>query len=120
MAYLAIQGCTLQILAPSTGSVTVTSQPASDVFGSEKGAYFGQLQFSVSGVSTTGATNGAGSGAISGTGSHMQNNNQPAVLQGDKVTITVNGQTTSSPPSPTSWPITVQITNAGQSYIDVS
>lgn len=111
---IAVLGCKLQILPPSTGTVTVTGVPDSNVMIENKPAFFGQIAFTIAGASTTGATGGTGGGSIMGTAVFNSNSNKPAVLLGDQVVVTVKGTTTSSPSSPIEWPLTVQITNAGQ------
>lgn len=115
MAYIAVQGCILTT-SPGAGVVTITSVPATDVFVDNKGCYFGQLTFTVSGYSNT-ITGGTGGGTISGTGVHCQNNGQNAVLEGDKVTIVVSGMIGNSPSTES---VTVTVQAANQTSTDVT
>ena len=114
MKPIAVLGCTLSIMPPSTGVATITSPPDTDVIIDNKNAYFGTMNISVSAATTTGATGGAGTGVLMGTSTSTTNHGKPAILMGDSVTITVTGTTTSSPPSPISWPLEVRIVESGQ------
>lgn len=118
MAYIAVQGCILET-SPGTGVVTVTSVPATDVFVDNKGCYFGQLAFAVSAYSnpTTGIMQGAGAGAIPGTGIHCQNSGQNAVLEGDKVTLVVTGVRGNRTATES---VTVTVKSANQTSTDVT
>ena len=114
MKPIAVLGCQLQLLPPTTGVVTITSTGEPKTLIDNKPAFFGNIAFTVAGASTTGATGGSGGGAIMGTAAFTSDNNLPAVLMGDHVTVTLTGTTTSTPPSPISWPAVVQVIDAGQ------
>lgn len=118
---VAVEGCEIKDTTGG-GTVTITSAPSAKDLAEGNGIYFSPLSFSVSGSSgggSIGDSNGAGSGTINGTGTKICDaNGNPAVLVGDKVTITVTGTTTtSSGKTPSSGSITVEITGAGQAKV---
>ena len=119
MKPIAVVGCQLQLLPPTTGVVTVTGTGEAKTLIDNKPAFFGSISFSVSGASTTGATGGTGGGSIVGTAAFTSDNNKPAVLLGDQVTVTLTGTTTSTPPSTIEWPAVVQVVDAGQTSTNV-
>lgn len=117
MSYIAVLGCELEVVSPGTGTVTVTSQPSSDIFINNKGVFFREIQFTVSGSNGGGAVtnnDGTGSGSIIASGADVLNipSNLMAVLEGDTsmpVSITgTAGQYTAT------GTVTVRVKNAGQ------
>ena len=121
MALVAVKGCQLTVQLPSAGNAEIDEgQEASDVEIEGNGAYFGTLKITLSGCSTTGAVKGAGTGTITGTGRHFANSELPALVVGDTATVKVTGETTSSPPSETSWDVVVKVTEAGQTTVDIT
>ena len=122
MQSIAVDGCTLQLSA-GTGSISITSQPSQKIKCDGKGAYKGQIQFSISGYMGTNITNGdgQGSGSISGTSRCVKIEGQTAVLQNDtSESVTINGTKPSSSGSgtePAVDVITVKVSDAGQSKV---
>ena len=118
---VAVEGCTIEDTTGG-GTVTIDSDPSEKVLADGSKVYFGPLSFSVSGSDGGGKIgdgNGQGSGTIDGTGTNICDaDGNPAILVGDKVTITVNGTTTSgSSTTSSSGDITVEITDAGQAKV---
>lgn len=111
---IAVQGCQLTVMPPSTGVATITSSPETDVSIENKPAYFGTMTVSVSGAATTGADSGAGVGILNGSSLYSSNNGKKAIVFGDSVQIEVTGKQTSYPFNPIAWVLQVKITNAGQ------
>lgn len=118
---VAVEGCELEDVTGG-GGVEITSDPSSDVKAAGSGIYFGPVSISVSdsdggGPITDG--NGAGDGVITGTGSKITSNNQPALLEGDTATVMVSGTATSgstvTPVGPI--PVTIKVKKAGQSDV---
>ena len=121
MSYLAVNGLTLMPEAPATGGTfVITSIPSTTVKVDNKGAFFGQLGFTVIGLVVGGLPQADPSpvpGVIVGTGEHMKDNQQKAVLEGDSVTIVVN-VTSGASVQPTS--VTIKISAAGQTSVNIS
>lgn len=134
MAYIAVQGCKLEIQSPGgsgntdDGVVTNTATPASDVQADNKGCFFGQITCTVAGYTSSAISNWVPKSGqstapcvISGTGSHMTNNNMPAVLEGDSGTCVILGQVQSGNSTvPMTETITIKVTDAKQTYVDVT
>lgn len=133
MSELAVKGCSLKIsstMGTVNASLQITNQPSSDIFVEENGVYFDKISVSISSATITATVAGttgtgtlsSGSIDINGTeGNILNNSDKKAVQKGDKETKTFNFTftTTSSPPSQisVSVPITVEITNAGQTDV---
>lgn len=121
---IAVVGCQLQDMTGG-GTVSITSSASSRNKASNKGMYFGTISVSVSGSNGGGIINnynGSGVGTITGTGTKVLGNGQPAVLEGDTGTVTVYG--TRTDPSPdgevttsVSSVVTVKIISAGQAVV---
>lgn len=120
-----VDGCTLEVVAPGTGDITIDpDQPSADVFINGNGVYFKEIKFSVANSNGGGSiqnNDGSGSGSISATGDGVLDaDGNKCVLEGDNVTITVYGTNPSSSGSvPASGSITVKVSNAGQSDVNV-
>lgn len=113
---LAVQGCTL-----SEPTAQITTAPSTKVKCDGKAAYYGDLTIQISGYTSEVITvpgSGSGSGTLSGSATKVKIEGQPAVLEGDSVVITVNGEAYSgSTTIPVSEPVEVKISNAGQSKV---
>jgi len=118
--YVAVEGCTVQVVAPAQGTVSITSQPSMKAKADGKGIYAGQLQISVSGLtqgSSGTATPGSATGAISPTASKTKAGTQLVLRVGDRVDGLVASDAqmpagSSTAPSPITF--SVEITEAGQ------
>ena len=119
MKAVAVLGCVLQVESPSSGVANITSTPDNDVSVDGKNAYFGTINISVSGASTTGATGGSGTGTLTGTSKNCTNHGKPAILEGDTCTISVTGTSTVYPYPSVTWPLIVKISNASQTSFSV-
>lgn len=123
MANVAVKGCTLEISSGGSGPApTVDSSPSEDVLINDKGVFFKEIQFSVSGVTAGDIANadGEGSGTIKGTGANILDaSGDKVVLEGDEsVEITVNGTKPSQTGSvPASGKIKVKVSSAGQTDV---
>jgi hypothetical protein len=122
---IAVNGCTLEITGGSGPAPTITSTPSTKVLAGNKGVFFGEIAFSVSGVTAGDIANsdGAGSGSIKGTGDNvLDGSGNKVVLEGDiSAEITVNGTKPSqSGPVPASGKIKVKVSAAGQSVVIAS
>ena len=118
---VAVEDCTIEDTT-GNGNVTIESDPAEGMFAHGSKIYFGPLSFSVSDSNAGGKVgdgNGKGAGVINGSGTNILDaNGNPAILVGDKTTITVIGTTTTGSSKVTSsGDITVEITDAGQAKV---
>lgn len=116
---IAVKGCELED-ETGGGTVSISTSPSDKVKADGKGIYFGPISISVSGSDGGGLIgdgNGAGTGVITGTGSKVTSGGQPALLEGDTVTVAVTGTTTSgNVVTPVKdVPVTVKVKKAGQS-----
>lgn len=127
LQYLATQGLELAIQLPHTivgGVFTVLSIPSTKVKAG-KGVYFGDLLFTFTGGSSagvvdiqTGTASGAvilpSSEAISPSSNKVTNYTDKVLLEGDNVSITLLGYTTSTPVEIASFPVTIYVKDANQ------
>lgn len=121
---IVVKGCTLEISSGGSGpEPTVDSSPSDDVLINGKGVFFGEIKFSVSGVTAGDIANadGEGSGTIKGTGASILDvaSGNKVVLEGDEsAEITVDGTKPSqSGPVSASGKIKVKVSKAGQTDI---
>lgn len=137
MSELAVLGCQISITstagAVSATSLTPSPTQSQEHFINDKGIFFDKLTVNISGavitypeVGTTGTgTLATDSIDISGTASDIQNaNGKLAVQKGDNGTknCTFMFTTTTTPPSqkPVSLPVTVTVSDAGQTDVIVT
>jgi len=117
---IAVQGLTLRpqgIVAPGSGSLTITSTPSTKVKAGGNGVYAGNLQFTLAGGNATGYDPGTvvtvGPGSISPTATKTKVGGQAVVLEGDQnLAVSMTG-TISGTPTPFTEPW--KVTAAGQS-----
>ena len=118
MALVAVEGLTLAPLPPATGGTfQITSTASQKVKIDGNGVYFKELKFNVSGLVVGTPQSGSATGTIVGTGIHMADSDQSAVLQGDKITVSIqveSGQSTVPAVA------VIQVLKAGQNYVDVT
>lgn len=116
MKYIAVQGC--QLDCPYA---QITTSPKTSVKCGGKATYAGDLNISISGYSSSVITvsgSGSGSDILQPTSQHVKIEGDKAVLEGDKVTITVNGKAYAGQTViDVSESVTVTITSAGQAYV---
>jgi len=116
MKNIAVQGCQLDCTFAQ-----ITTSPKTSVKCGGKATYAGDLNIQISGYSSSVITvsgSGSGSGTLQPTSQRVKIEGEKAVLEGDKVTITVNGQAYSGQTTvPASEDVTVTITDAGQSVV---
>lgn len=122
MSDIAVLGCELEPVPPATGTISVASDPSDEVFVGEKGVYFKEIKFSVSGSNGGGSVtnnNGTGTGSIIATGSDVQDKNgNLVVLEGDmSASVPITG---TAGQSPASGAIFVRVKKAGQTDVSVT
>lgn len=123
MSYVAVLGCELKPVSPATGTVTVdANQQSKDVFVNNKGVYFKEIKFHVTGSNGGGSVtnnDGTGTGSIIASGSDMlDKNGDIAVLEGDmSAQVLINGH---SGDESASGYITVKVTSAGQTDVSLT
>lgn len=115
MKNIAVQGCQLDC-----SFAQIMTSPKTSVKYGGKATYAGDLTIQISGYSSsviTVAGSGSGSDTLHPTSQHVKIDGEKVVLEGDKVTITVNGKAYAGQSTiDVSEPVTVTITNAGQTY----
>lgn len=121
--FVAVEGCVLTLSSGNATSIQIVT-PASKNTIEKKGIYYGTLNISISGFSSTNVPNwipmsGSGSGTLSPTSQHVSVNGKMVVRADDEsATITINGQiSTESGNKPAIDMVTVKITDAGQTKI---
>ena len=121
MKNIAVQGCTLEISPASTPPcvITIKSAPSQKTKADGKYCYRGDIDISVSGYTggtITVAGSGSGSDTISGSSTKTQIDGMAAVLEGDKVSFSLDGKAVSgSSTIDVKQLVTVKISSAGQS-----
>lgn len=109
---IAVEDCVLE--CTPRADATITTPPSSHVKASGKGCYRGSITIMVTNAAAVSDNNGTGTGNLSGSARHTKIDGVSAVLEGDSVTITVNG---TSGGSPATGQVTVKIKDAGQKYV---
>lgn len=113
--YIAVQGCTLECTPVATAQIATS--PSTTTKADGKACYRGSLTITVTNATAVTDGNGAGTGVITGSAQEVRIDGQPAVLEGDKVQITVSGTADGNPASGT---VIVKISQAGQTYVSAS
>lgn len=115
---IVVKGCQFS-LSKGTGNVSIVNDsPENDVFASGKEVYAGTMSIKVDSFLSEVVTNGdgVGTGIISGTSVNMANS-KPLILEGDNVTVTINGTAFYSqqdPEHPVVDSVNVKISSANQ------
>lgn len=119
MGALAVLGCTVEIMSgQSSEAIAITTSPSSDVAVSGKGVYFGDIDISLSAITVGNYLCASGTITISGTASSiLDKNNNPAVQLNDSATKSLTFVDTTGQTPSQSLPVTIKITNAGQSDV---
>jgi hypothetical protein len=122
---IAVQGFTFKLsstTASTLGTATVTGTPSAKVKAGGAGIYSGGISFShsesklISG--TTFTQTAPVTGTIPATAVYTKESGSPVNRQGDSVTITVTGSDPQG--ATTTWTITVEVGNAGQTKAKAS
>ena len=118
MSELAVQGCEVKITSgQSCEVITITTSPSSDIFVGSKGVYFGDIDVSLSAITSGSLTCPSGTITIKGTNTDVfDSDGNKAVQKGDSGTKTLTF-TDSSTGATSSIPVTIQITDAGQTDV---
>lgn len=119
---VAVDGCTLEVVAPGTGDITITSDPSDEILADGNGVFFKEIKFKVENSNGGGPVangDGKGEGSIIATGSKILGNGDPVVLLDDmSASVTINGTKPSSSGSePASGAVVVKVSDAGQSDV---
>lgn len=118
MSELAIQGCQVSITSGQTASaINITTQPSSDVFVNNKGVYFGDINVSLTAVTSGSYVCASATITISGTAGNILNSNgDKAVVKGDSgsKSLTFTNPSTSEQITAT---VRIEVTNAGQTDV---
>lgn len=118
--YIAVEGCTLS-LSTGTGTITISTQPSNVLKAGGKGVYCGNLNFSITGYSSTVVTvagSGSATGSISPTSTTVSSKGNKAVLEGDNTTVTVTGLAYSGSSTVTvTETVIVTVESAGQTVV---
>lgn len=120
MSELAVLGCTVQITSGQTAtSITITTSPSSDISINSKGVYFGDIDVTLIAVKQGSFVCPEATLTIKGTASNVLSGSKKAVQKNDNATDTF----TFTDPSTlvtTDLPVTIQITDAGQTDVIAS
>lgn len=119
---VAVDGCTLTVVPPGTGKVTITSDPSDEILAGGNGVFFKEIKFKVeksNGGGPVANNDGKGEGSIVATGSKILGNGDPVVLLNDaSVSVTIKGTKPSSSGSESAvGAVVVQVTDAGQTDV---
>ena len=114
---VAVQGCTLQISGVTPGVATITTSPSTKGKAGGIGVYRGTVSVSLSVCSNgTFIQSGPASGDFILTATKNKADGQLVLREDDETgSISVPMQNSVSPFNSSSFPVTVKITNAGQS-----
>lgn len=115
---LAVLGCEVKVTTTgmSCEAIAITSQPSQKVKIGGKGVYFGDINVSLSAITSGSLVCASGSITITATGAKVTSSSNKVVLKGDKGTATL----TFSDPSTgaqSPLPVTIEVTDAGQDKV---
>lgn len=118
MSELAVQGCEVKITSgQSCKAIAITTSPSSDNFVGSNGIYFGDIDVSLTAISSGNFACPSGIITIKGTNADiLDSDGNKAVQKGDSGTKTLTF-TDSSSGTTSKLPVTIQITNAGQTDV---
>lgn len=115
---IAVDGAELQ-LTPGNGQISISGVTSTKVKFDGKEAYKGKISFSISaysGPNCTVPSSGSGSGDIEGSAQFVKVEGEAVVLEGDKVTVQVNGKRQAGQTQvPAVDSVTVTVVDASQS-----
>lgn len=120
MAELAVKGCTVSITSgQQAASIQIVTPASSDISVGSNGVYFGDISVSLSSITMGSLMCPSGTVTIKGTASNVLSGSDKAVQKNDNGTETLTF-TDSSSGATSSLPVTVQITDAGQTDVIAS
>ncbi|MCQ2086678.1 MAG: hypothetical protein MJZ37_01180 [Bacilli bacterium] len=123
--YWVVEGCEFEFPVGSNGNVDIETDPENDVFAGPKDdpkkVYAGSMSIKISNYESLIVTNKDGYGESFINGSSVNKaNGKNIILEGDSVTVTINGTayySSSDPKHKVTESVTVKISNAGQSEV---
>lgn len=118
MSELAVQGCTVAITSgQSASTIQITTSPSSDNFVNDKGIYFGDIDVSLTTITSGSLVCASGTITIKGTASNiLDSGGNKAVQKNDTATKTLTF-TDSSTGATSDIPVTIKITDASQTDV---
>lgn len=113
--YIAVQGCTIQIIGTGAGNAQITSTPSTNFNADGKGVYTEPLTVMVSGYTASGFVQSSPvSGNISSTALNVKSKGKKVMLEGDMLAeLILPGTVSQATPIP-SLPVSLKIQSAGQ------
>ena len=118
MSELAVQGCTIEITSGQKASlIQITTPPSAKVKAEGKGIYFGDIEVSLTAITQGSLSCPSGTITISGTASNVLNANGDCAVQKNDTATDTFTFTDSSSGSTTDLPVTILITDAGQTKV---
>lgn len=118
MSELAVQGCTVSITSgQSATTIQITTPPSNKDFVGTKGIYFGDIDVSLTAITSGSLVCASGTITIKGTASNiLDSGGNKAVQKNDSATKTLTF-TDSSTGATSDIPVTIKITDAGQTDV---
>ena len=118
MGALAVLGCTVEITSGQLSElIQITTSPSSDVAVNGKGVYFGDVDVQLTAITIGNYLCSSGTITISGTANNVTSGNKNAVQINDSATKTLTFVDTTGQTPSQNLPVTIQITDAGQSDV---
>ena len=118
MSEVAVKGCTVEIKSgQEAGNINITTSPSSYDEVDDKGIYFGSIDVSLTNITQGNLLCPSGTITINGTASNvLDGGDNKAVQKGDSATktLTFTDQTSGAP---SDIPVTIEVTDANQSYV---
>jgi hypothetical protein len=117
MAELAVKGCKVKITSGQQAvTIQIKTSPSSNIDVGGKGVYFGDIDVALATISQENLVCSSGTITIKGTAANVLAGSDKAVQKGDNATDTFTF-TDSSSGATTDLPVTVEITDAGQTDV---
>lgn len=116
---IVVDGCQLEVVAPGTGDIEITSDPSETVLVGGNGVFFKEIKFKVSNSNGGGSVtnnDGKGEGSITATGENVLNSDGDKVVLLDDMSssVVINGH---SGDSPAAGAVVVKVSDAGQDKV---
>lgn len=121
MSEVAVQGCTVSVTSgQSVTSIQITTSPSDKDFVDDKGIYFGDIDVSLTTITSGSLVCASGTITIKGTASNvLDSNGNKAVQKNDSATKTLTF-TNPSTGATSNIPVTIKITDTGQTDVIAS
>lgn len=121
MSEVAIKGCTVSITSgQSATTIQITTPPSDKDFVGTNGIYFGDIDVSLTAITSGSLVCASGTITIKGTASNvLDSNGNKAVQKNDSATKTLTFTDTSTQAT-SDIPVTIKITDAGQTDVIAS